>query len=107
MEGSAFTEVIDRVYAGIVHWRRNLFKVPSGKVGKAFVSEMGRLLHAYAENSPLERIALKCAMTMPALLLRRPHRSAKTKEHSMCLERQLKSWEKGDTGDLLHEGRTI
>ena len=25
----------------------------------------------------------------------------------MCLERQLKSWEKGDIGDLLHEGHTI
>ena len=35
MEGSAFTEVIDRAYAEIVHWCRNFFKVPSGKVGKA------------------------------------------------------------------------
>ena len=36
IDGAALAEVIDHAYAETVHWRRNLFKVPSGKVGKAF-----------------------------------------------------------------------
>ena len=50
------------------------------------------------------RIALKYVMTMPALLIQRPHRSAKTKEHSICLERRLISWKQGDIDALRYEG---
>jgi hypothetical protein len=107
IEGHAFRCKIDLAYAEIVQWRRNVFKVPSGKVCKAFVAELGRLFRAYAENSPLEQVALKCVMTMPALLLQRPHQKAKTKEHVACLERRLESWVKGDIDILLHECRTV
>ena len=107
VDGATFTEVIDHAYAETVHWHRNLLKVPLGKGCKAFVLEMGRLFRAYAKNSPLEQIALKCMMTMPALLLQRPHRSAKTKKHSICLQRRLISWKQGDIDALLHEGCTI
>ena len=31
MDGEAFSHSVDRGYEEIVHWRRNLFKVPSGK----------------------------------------------------------------------------
>ena len=106
VDGAALTEVINHAYKETVHWRGNLLKVPSGEVGKAFVSEMGHLYHAYAQNSPLEEIALKCVMTMTALLLQKPHRSAKTKEHSICLECRVTSWKHGDI-DALHEGCTI
>ena len=99
--------MIDHAYAETVHWRRNLFKIPSGRVGKAFVSEMGHLFRAYAQNSLLEQIALKCVMTMPALLLQKPPRFAKPKKHSICLERRLTSLKHGDIDALLHEGRTI
>ena len=36
VDGATLTEVINHAYTETVHWRRNLFKVPSGKVGKAF-----------------------------------------------------------------------
>ena len=99
--------MIDPAYAEIVHWRRNPFRVLSCKLGKAFVLEMGRLFCAYAENFPLEEIAFKCLMIMPALLLQRPHRSAKTKEHSICLEHRLIAQKWGDINALLHEIPTI
>ena len=34
-----FSHVITCAYAEIVHWRRNVFMVPSGKAGKRFVQE--------------------------------------------------------------------
>ena len=62
------TQRLDHAYSVVVHWRRNVFAVPSGKAGTGFVSELSRLFLAYAEGSALESIALKAAMTMCALL---------------------------------------
>ena len=60
----------------IVHWRRNIFKVPSGKFGNLF-HELSHLFQAYAD---MESMALYAAMVMPSLLLQRPHSKSKTKE---------------------------
>ena len=84
-----------------------VFKVPSGRVGKLFVHELARLFLVYAEGTTLESIALTAAMTMPSLLLQKPHRSSKVKEHIHCLECRLKLWTEGDLNGLLREGRTI
>ena len=54
----------------------------------------------------LEGIALKAAMTMPALL-QKPHQPSKAKDHLACLERRLTAWTEGDLASLLQEGRTI
>ena len=107
VDGATFSESIRTAYAEVVQWRRNVFKIPSSKAGKAFVAELGHLLHAYAEGSTLESFALMCAMTMPALLLQKPHKTSKAKDHVECLEWRMESWKKGDILMLLHEGRTI
>ena len=39
VDGVSFTGAVDSVYTEVIHWHWNLFKVPSGKVGKAFVAE--------------------------------------------------------------------
>ena len=105
--GTDFTQIINSSYAEIVHWRRNLFKVPSGKPGKAFVKELARLFASYGEESALEAIALKAAFTLPVLMLQKPNPRSKTKEHSVHLQRRLDLWKKGDLNSLLLEGRTI
>ena len=104
VDGEAFTSSINRCYEVIVHWRRNLFKVPSGKAGKAFVQELVRMFHAYANASALESVAMKAAMVMPALLLQKPHPRSKAKDHTIHLERRLRLWSEGD---LMKEGYTI
>ena len=40
----SFGESIDHAYEKIVHWRNNLFLLPSGKAGKEFIDEMTRLI---------------------------------------------------------------
>ena len=107
VDGVSFTDAVDSTYTEVIHWRRNVFKVPSGKAGKAFVAEMSHLIRAYAEGSTLETIALKCAMIMPALLLQKPHKTSKAKDHILCLERRMRLWEDGDLDALLHEGHSI
>ena len=98
---------ISRIYEEVVHWRRNLFKIPSGRQGKAFVQEMASLFQSYADASARERIALKAAMVIPALILQKPFRSSKSKDHINCIERRLSLWKQGDFKALLEEGRVI
>ena len=74
-----FPSVVDSItaaYAEIVHWKKNLFSVPFGRMGKTFVDELTRLFQAFGERSALEPIALKAAMVLPALVLQRPHSSS-------------------------------
>jgi hypothetical protein len=106
-DGETFAHSIDLCYKEIVHWRRNLFKVPSGKAGKSFVSELARMFRAFAEGSALECVAMQAAMVMPALLLQKTHPTSKAKDHSKHLERRLHLWHKGDLQELIKEGRTI
>ena len=46
-------------------------------------------------------------MTMPALLLQKPHSKSKTRDHISCLTRRLALWEKGDVAELIKEGKLI
>lgn len=107
VEGEEFVQVIEGCYEEVVHWKRNLFKVPSGRAGKSFVRELTRMFQAYADASALESMALQAAMVMPALLLQKPHAKSKAKEHTILLDRRLKQWADGDIEGLLREGRTI
>ena len=106
-DGISFTKDLDDAYTAVVRWKRNLFKVPFGNLGRNFVSELARLFREYANNSALESVALKAAMTMPSLLLQRPHNKSKEKENTACLERRLSLWCEGDISTLLKEGQSI
>ena len=107
VDGNMFTHLITCCYNEVVHWKRNLFKIPSGKAGIAYIKETSRLIRAYADSSALEAVALKAAMVMPHLLLQKSHRTSKTKDHIAQLHRRLKTWTEGDINQLLLEGRTI
>ena len=106
-DGEYLTQKIDQCYKEVVHWRRNLVKVPSGKVGTSFVQEVTHMFRAYAESSALEGIAMKAAMILPALLLQKPHSRSRTKEHVKHLERRIGLWKDGNLDSLLDEGKTI
>ena len=107
VDGTTFIRDIEKAYADVVHWRGNLFLIPSGSAGKDFVHEQARLFQACAEGTALETVAIMAAMTMPALLLQKPYNGSKAKEHSSCLRRRLDSWKAGNIEALLLEGKTI
>ena len=44
VDDNAFTSLLDQVYNKIVHWRRNIFSLPTGRGRKMFVSELSRLM---------------------------------------------------------------
>ena len=47
------------------------------------------------------------AFVFPLLVLQKPHRRSKAKEHATALGRHLKLWQDGLFVDLLNEGNTI
>ena len=57
-DGKAFCDTIDEAYNDIIHWKRNIFLLPSGATGKTFIREITRLLQTFAEGSAMECIAM-------------------------------------------------
>ena len=107
LDPTSFCQSLKEAYAETVHWKKNLFKVPLGNVGKSFVAELSRLYNVFASGSALESIALMAVIVLPILVLQSPHRRSRVKEHITCLERRLKLWKAGDLASLIKEGRTL
>lgn len=107
LSGTEFQLQVNHAYSEVVHWKQNLFRVPSGTAGNKFVSELTRLFQAFADSSSLESIALTASMLMPQLLLQRPYKHANKEAIQSCLSRRLNAWFDGNISDLLREGNTI
>ena len=106
-ENAIFETNINDVYERIVYWRKNLFMLPTGKVGKRYIDETTRLMNAWTEDSPLKNVAFKVIMIMPSLLLQKPSKNSKSKDHVSALERRLLLWSRGEIPHLLKEAQTI
>ena len=72
-----------------------------------FVKELVRLVRAYAEGSSMESFALSAAMLMSILLLQKPHRKSKAKEHSTILLCRLDLLGEGKFDELMAESHQI
>ena len=92
VRGTVFEKHLNDAYEKIVHWKRNLFMMPSGAAVKKYIEEITSLLKLWIQDSPLKSIALKAIHGMPALLLQKPTENSKSKDHLVSLERRLKLW---------------
>ena len=100
-------EKVDKIYSEIVFYRKNLFKVPSGKSGKAFIDELTYWMRQFNRNTKLNRIAIKVFMILPAILLQKPSAKSKAKQHALALERRLNQWRTGEIDTLMREIKMI
>ena len=92
LSGAECTDAICKCYDRAIRWIPNLFMVPYGKHGKSFIREMTHLFRSYYEDSALECMALKAVFLLPLLILQKPHRRSRAKDHAVAIERQLKCW---------------
>ena len=69
MAGSAFEKDLNSAYEKIVHWKKNLFILPSGAAGKRYVKEVTRLMKLWIQDTPLKSMSLKAVHVMPVLFL--------------------------------------
>ena len=72
-----------------MYWKKNLFLLPTGAIGKAYIQEVTRLILAWVNDTQLKKIALKAVHVMPALLLQKPSKKSKTKYHIKHLQLRL------------------
>ena len=100
-------QIILASYEESSRWKRNLFLLPSGSAGKLFIDECTKLVNAWNNNSPLKAIAIKALMLFPSMMLQKPSKNSKSKEHTECLQRRLKLWREGDFDSLVREIRSI
>ena len=98
---ACFCDTVNHVYDEIVHYRRIIFNVPSGRAGRSFIEE----LTFWIKVSDLNSVALKAFMVLPTLILQKPSATSKSKEHSEAIERRLALWKQGDLNLLLKEVR--
>ncbi len=72
LKGSEITYAVNHAHSKIVRWKKNLFKVPSGKAGQEFIEEVNKTLVHYVSGSHFESVALTMTMIMFPLLLQKP-----------------------------------
>jgi hypothetical protein len=103
-----YVHAIKRAYEEVAtSFKKNLFSLPSGSTGKAFIAEKIRLLNEFNMRGPLEKYAKKASMVMEALLLQRSNGKSNTKNNKSTLERRLRMWREGRILELLDEARAI
>ena len=107
VSGEEFVGFVDKTYDEILNWRKNLFKLPSGNASKKFVKTLAEWIQFFNTGSDLKGVALKVFHILPALLLQKPSRKSKAKEHLKSLEKRLVKWETGDFESLLAEARVV
>ena len=74
--------------------------------------ECGRNVHTATSwlehfNREYKSIALKVYMILSSLLLQKPTRNSKARDHTKKLKERLSTWKGGGIMDLVKEGRII
>ena len=107
LRGKEIADTVNVVYSKVTKWRKNLFKVPSGAEGEDFISEVTKTINKFISGSHFESIAMTMVMIIFPLLLQKPSRNSKCKEHKEHLSRRLEMWRTGQLHKLLKECSTI
>ena len=100
-------QVLSSAYAEAVHFRGNLFEVPSGAVGSEFVRLIASYYQMFGSRGAGAGVAIQAAMVATQLLLQRPHQCKDQAVHRECLGRRLQLWTDGNINELIIEARTI
>ena len=100
---SLFQECL-KIYEEVCHWKVKLMRVPTGSIGREFVSELSDLFREFGERG--DPAAFLAAFIMPKLLLQSPPQS-ESRAKKWILEVRLEKWKDGLLDDLMQEGRAI
>ena len=56
---------------------------------KDYRDEITRLLNAWTQDSAIKHLTFKAIMVMPSLILQKPSRNSKVKDHSEAFQRRI------------------
>ena len=95
------------IYYEIMEWRRNLFMVPYGDKGTAFVRELARLIKLFPAQPDARAYVWYAVVAACHLLLQQPFRGSRGTTNTDCLGTRLQLWSDGQLDKLLEECRCI
>ena len=101
------SSTIKEAYQEIIGWKKNFFKLPRGKSGTNFIKELTRLIYLFVENTKWGRIALSMVHIFVPLMLQKPSKTSKAKDHARYLLHRLEKWGNGDLSGIMEECREI
>ena len=84
-----------------------MFMVPRGKCGSDLIKELTRLIHLFADKTKWERVALSLVHIFLPVMLQKPNRNSKARDHAKYLTSRLDKWKNGNLLELLRECREI
>ena len=96
---------IEAAYNKCVHFRPNAFSVPSGNIGRRFITTLTSFYSCFGDGGSYEMIALKIAAVYQMLMLQKP--DCDNNKYGKILERRMDQWSKGDFAELQREADTI
>jgi len=77
------------------------FLLQTGASWERFITETTRLIDNWNNKSLISNVSLKLLFAKPSLLLQKPSKSSKAKDHAQCLTRSLELWQKGDFDTII------
>ena len=97
---------IEEAYEEVVTWKRNVFRCPSGKVGKEVVKTLREAIDWWTKKTGKEAFAWKAVLVLLPLLFQKPEgiKAAGIKD---LVEKRLQKWKAGEIWELLEEARYL
>ena len=100
------SSTIINAYNEIVRWKRNVFLVPYGKIGRDFIDQVTSHINVWNNSSDNCHVSLKAAFVLLAVGLQKPGPKSKAKDHQDALAKRLILWREGEISKLLRECRS-
>ena len=104
---SEFCSCVSDIYENVKTWRNNMFEIPAGTQAKKFIGLMNFWLDQFNKETPWQGIALKVFMIIPNLILQKPSKKSKTKQHIQLIHDRLLLWESGQFSEIYRECKLI
>ncbi len=101
------TASIINAYDEIISWKKNVFLVPYGRIGRDFIDLLTMHINQWNNKSDKQQIALRAFFVLLSVGLQKPGPKSKAKDHKECLKKRIVLWKNGEIDKLLNEGRII
>ena len=101
------SQELDHCYNTIVTWRKKICLIPRVNASKKFICELTRLINLFNNNTVMKEVALIAVMVFMPMMLQKPARNSKAKDHCRYLEKRLHLWEQGKLDSILSECNEI
>ena len=72
MDITVNTNTTNEAYSQVVHWRKNLFLVTYGKIGKDFIDELTLLINDWNYETESQHVALKEFFLLQTVGIQKP-----------------------------------